>query len=386
MADIFISYKREDRGKAQLIAQKLASQGWTVWWDHDLLGGDDFDTQIEDQLGLAKAVIVIWSSLSVKSRNVKDEARIALNRNVLIPVRFDSTEPPIGFGMVQIVSLSDSAFNQNAFARLYQSVGKKLANESKETNYANRPVNNKNNKFLSAGLIIMGCILALVAYIYFSNRSNSQLISSQPKDSGINRLVKSDTTLPTTKRVHLIDTIRDTVKISSTANQVEREAKSNNNQPSTKTVSEEWTASSSFSISSLRSHFYAIVTSMSGVYYVYKDRILIKCKGGTIKYQSKEELPDLKCESDRKVISLAFGTMNSTDHGSRIFGEEVDINESLVVGQSMEIGEFSCTIPTGGLDINNRTLVIQIIELSICDGKSSTGSVYAGASVSLKSQ
>src|SRR5690349_18283432 len=86
MADIFISYKRENKNQAALLAEKLQASGFTVWWDHDLLGGDDFDVVIAKQIAEAKAVIVIWSAESVHSRYVKDEASKALRRNILIPV------------------------------------------------------------------------------------------------------------------------------------------------------------------------------------------------------------------------------------------------------------------------------------------------------------
>ena len=86
------------------MAEKLTASGFTVWWDHDLLGGDDFDVVISRQIAQAKAVIVIWSAGSVLSRYVKDEASIALKRNILVPVTFDNTEPPIGFGMTHTIA------------------------------------------------------------------------------------------------------------------------------------------------------------------------------------------------------------------------------------------------------------------------------------------
>ena len=33
MADIFISYKREERARIVPLAQALESLGYTVWWD-----------------------------------------------------------------------------------------------------------------------------------------------------------------------------------------------------------------------------------------------------------------------------------------------------------------------------------------------------------------
>jgi TIR domain len=36
MADIFLSYAREDRDRARIIARLLESGGWTVFWDANI--------------------------------------------------------------------------------------------------------------------------------------------------------------------------------------------------------------------------------------------------------------------------------------------------------------------------------------------------------------
>jgi hypothetical protein len=50
MADVFISYCRPDRPVAEAIARELQQLGVDVWWDHDLLGGDDCRRRISDLL------------------------------------------------------------------------------------------------------------------------------------------------------------------------------------------------------------------------------------------------------------------------------------------------------------------------------------------------
>ncbi len=107
MADVFISYKKEDRAYTELIAAVLRSQQLTVWWDEDLGGGHRFRGKIEEELTAAGAVIVIWSDLSVRSNFVLDEANEAAGRNKLIPVTFDEGfVPPIGFREIQVQDLS----------------------------------------------------------------------------------------------------------------------------------------------------------------------------------------------------------------------------------------------------------------------------------------
>ena len=40
MADIFLSYKREDREKVRPIVDALQAKGWTVWWDTRIGAGE----------------------------------------------------------------------------------------------------------------------------------------------------------------------------------------------------------------------------------------------------------------------------------------------------------------------------------------------------------
>ena len=71
MADIFVSYSREDKGKVAPLVKALEGQGWSVWWDPEITPGDDFEALISQELGNARSVIVVWTPNSVGSRWVK---------------------------------------------------------------------------------------------------------------------------------------------------------------------------------------------------------------------------------------------------------------------------------------------------------------------------
>jgi peptidoglycan hydrolase-like protein with peptidoglycan-binding domain len=103
--DVFISYAREDRPDAQLLAGALSREGWTVWWDREIRVGQSFDREIEAALAGARAVIVLWSRAATTSTWVRAEAGDAADRGVLVPARLDDTEVPLRFRSLQTADL-----------------------------------------------------------------------------------------------------------------------------------------------------------------------------------------------------------------------------------------------------------------------------------------
>ena len=129
MADIFVSYSREDKDKVGPLVKALEGQGWSVWWDPEITPGDDFEALISQELGSARSVIVVWTPNSVGSRWVKGEARDAADRGVLAPVRFGGAILPIDFRAIHTTDLDawvDDHENE-AFASLCKSLSVKMA-------------------------------------------------------------------------------------------------------------------------------------------------------------------------------------------------------------------------------------------------------------------
>ena len=46
MSDVFISYAHEDRPLAEALAKDLGQRGYSVWWDAELVGSDNFQDVI----------------------------------------------------------------------------------------------------------------------------------------------------------------------------------------------------------------------------------------------------------------------------------------------------------------------------------------------------
>lgn len=105
MADVFVSYKREDRAAVTAVVEALRSEGFSVWWD-DAIGPDRaFDEIIEREIAAAKAVVVAWSPRAVKAEWVRTEAHYAADAGKLVPMMIAPCELPLAFRLKQTADL-----------------------------------------------------------------------------------------------------------------------------------------------------------------------------------------------------------------------------------------------------------------------------------------
>lgn len=107
MADIFVSYKAEDRRRVKRLVEALEADNHSVWWDEQIGGGSAWRHEIEAALNAAKCVVVAWSKHSVGPEGmfVQDEATRAQQRHVYVPVTIDKIHLPLGFGETQALPL-----------------------------------------------------------------------------------------------------------------------------------------------------------------------------------------------------------------------------------------------------------------------------------------
>jgi hypothetical protein len=105
VADIFLSYAREDKETARRLADAIEVRGFSVWWDAEIPPGKTWDQMIEQELSAARCAIVLWSKTSVTKTWVRAEANEALKRGILIPTLIDAVEPPLAFRLTQAASL-----------------------------------------------------------------------------------------------------------------------------------------------------------------------------------------------------------------------------------------------------------------------------------------
>jgi TIR domain len=74
MTDVFISYRRDDRSRIELIAEKLRALKVDAWFDARLEAGKSFSAEIARELDKAACVLACWSPGAVASDWVRGEA------------------------------------------------------------------------------------------------------------------------------------------------------------------------------------------------------------------------------------------------------------------------------------------------------------------------
>lgn len=134
MAQVFISYARSTQDDAQLLAKMLRAEGYDVWLDDALPAHRAYADVIEERLRSAKAVVVIWSSDSVKSQWVRAEADFARNAGTLVQLSIDGAIPPLPFNQIHCAQLCgwDGDRDSSGWRNILASVGDLIAGVHEE--------------------------------------------------------------------------------------------------------------------------------------------------------------------------------------------------------------------------------------------------------------
>ena len=135
MAKVFISYSREDLGRAKSLSEALGLHGHEVWWDRHIEGGSRFVNEIDRALKDAAAIIVLWSEASVASAWVQDEAAEGRETGRLVPVLIQPCKPPLGFRQYQSIDLTGWTGDGEPahFASLLRAIDQTIASAGKQS-------------------------------------------------------------------------------------------------------------------------------------------------------------------------------------------------------------------------------------------------------------
>lgn len=117
-ADIFISYARADRAIVDQLAMVLKSAGLKIWWDADLLPGQQFANQIRDVLQEVRIVLAVLSPKALSSTWVVAELTYAHSNGItVVPVLVEGASPadlPVPFNLIQALVFDEAAPDRSA--------------------------------------------------------------------------------------------------------------------------------------------------------------------------------------------------------------------------------------------------------------------------------
>jgi adenylate cyclase len=129
VADVFVSYTANDRDRVSRLVEMLQATGLTVWWDRGIDVGSTFDREIEREIDGAGCVVVVWSSASVDSEWVRNEAFEAQSRDALVPILIDDVKPPLAFRRAQTARMLEWPGSVGEFDAMLHAVQGKLAKQ-----------------------------------------------------------------------------------------------------------------------------------------------------------------------------------------------------------------------------------------------------------------
>jgi formylglycine-generating enzyme required for sulfatase activity len=132
MADIFVSYTRADQEIVGRIVALLEAQGWSVWWDTRIAGGERWDATIEREINAARCVVVVWTPRSINQEWVHLEAHHGRSRGILVPILVDIDKAPFAFSLIQAREITgwDGATKTAAVVHVLNDVQHKLGDTS----------------------------------------------------------------------------------------------------------------------------------------------------------------------------------------------------------------------------------------------------------------
>jgi hypothetical protein len=131
VSDVFISYKREDKARVETLYALLLDLDVPVWFDAGIEVGAEWEQRIEEQIAAAQAMIVCWTFAAVSSHWVTREAKIGLERGILVPVMLAPCALVPPFDAVQAADLAqwggapDHPEVQKVLGKLEQLLGKR---------------------------------------------------------------------------------------------------------------------------------------------------------------------------------------------------------------------------------------------------------------------
>jgi hypothetical protein len=191
----FISYSRVNSDFAVRLAKDLKKAGLDIWFDQlDIPTGARWDDEIEKALDKSETFLIILSSESIQSQNVKDEIGYAVDAGKhILPVVLENCNVPFRLRRFQYVDFTNRPY-ENSLAEIKHLIPHEL---SQTPIVEKKPEKHKPRLTLgsiaSLGIIMVCIVLVAIASYLFA------LKKSAPTSNLNNTMVGAKTTQPSNK-------------------------------------------------------------------------------------------------------------------------------------------------------------------------------------------
>jgi hypothetical protein len=130
--DIFLSYARRDKERAEFVFHALGRQGWSIFMDKEIPNAERWEQYLKKQLEEVPCVLVLWSPAARDSSWVQLEASAARERRILVHGMPDGKAPPGDFSGLQANDLSswDGRGDDPEFLRMLRAVAMKVGTKA----------------------------------------------------------------------------------------------------------------------------------------------------------------------------------------------------------------------------------------------------------------
>lgn len=94
---IFVSYAHKDSKLVFQEIKKFHDKGYPIWYDQGIIAGKEWDDEVANALKSSSLVVAFISKNAMASKNVKNEIKFALEKNVpIVPIFLEKTQLPPG--------------------------------------------------------------------------------------------------------------------------------------------------------------------------------------------------------------------------------------------------------------------------------------------------
>ena len=94
---LFFSYCHDDEATVYPVIERLAVEGFRVWYDDGIHPGDDWPEVIAEHLSRARVCVVSVSAASIESHNCKNEMNFAIGKNKpTLSILMEEFQMPLG--------------------------------------------------------------------------------------------------------------------------------------------------------------------------------------------------------------------------------------------------------------------------------------------------